>query len=72
MIIRDWWKVRLCHGCRFLRVGRKVDCRIGGPWQKLRVAGRIKEGCYNNSNPGEAEAISYNKPEIIMEKKHYH
>ena len=50
--MKNWWKARLCHGCKFLCVGREVDhnhCKIGGPWQELRVAGRILENCYNKS-----------------------
>lgn len=48
--MKNWRKAKLCHGCRFLEVGRKVDhnhCVIGGPYQELRVAGRISTSCYH-------------------------
>ena len=50
--MKNWWKARLCHGCGFLHVGREVDhnhCEIGGPYQELRVAGRVSRSCCHKS-----------------------
>ena len=50
--MKNWRKARLCHGCEFLCVGRGVDhnhCKIGGPYQELRVAGRISTSCYHKT-----------------------
>lgn len=51
--MKNWWKARQCHGCRFLEVGRKVDhnhCVIGGPYQEQRVAGRASTSCYHKKS----------------------
>ncbi len=46
-IMRNYWAARLCHGCKYLHVGRKVDhnhcdCKFGDThWQDKRANGHF-------------------------------
>ncbi|GAG30548.1 unnamed protein product [marine sediment metagenome] len=50
--MKNWWKARLCHGCKSLHVGRKVDhnhCDLA-PSDDLkqdRVNGREQHKCWS-------------------------
>lgn len=43
--MKNWWKARVCHGCKGLSIGRSVDhnhCNFSDAvWARDRVNGRI-------------------------------
>lgn len=53
--MRNWWAAKLCRGCNFAYIGRKVghnhcDHRMASHWENGRVNGRYNhpENMYHN------------------------
>jgi len=50
--MKNWWRARTCHECKFLHIGRKVDhnhCDLKPftDWREDRVNGHSNYNCYS-------------------------